>query len=144
MRIFLVPALLLVVAARLEAAEWRLVLTDEQEDLGRILAFADVSDIRREGETLHFWLDMRIERPPVTADGSRARIEADCGRLSYRASHASYYVGDRWLKPGPDEPFQVTAPGTNMNVLLGNMCAGRFLSGTVDPVAYTRRFLARE
>jgi len=125
------------------AADWRLVLSGQESDLGRTMTFVDASSVQRTGDTLLMLVDMRIEKPPVTADASRARLTVHCSERWFAISEASYYVGNRWLKPAPTEARQVAEPGTNMHMLLENICAGRFLSGTVDPVEYSRRAWAR-
>ena len=143
MRSFLVFAFSMFAASPVAAADWRLVVADDDPDLGRVLAFVDAATLVRTGDAADFRVDMRIERAPATADGTRARVAASCAERWFEISEASYYVGERWLKPAPDEARQTAAPGTNMYVFLENLCAGRFLSGTVDPVAYASRVFGK-
>ena len=144
MRGFIVFALLQITASPAVAADWRLALVGEESDLGRTLAFVDVESLERVGSNLKFRVDMRIERPPVTADGTRGHISADCAERWFEVGEASYYRGSEWLKPAPSEARQPAGPGTNMGALLDNVCAGRFLSETVDPVAYAHSYLGKK
>jgi hypothetical protein len=133
------PLLLLVAfSTAANAAEWRLAATSEDSDLGRSMAFVDANSIERTADRLSMWLELRIERPPSTADGSRAKVTADCRERWFEVSEASYLLGDRWLKPAPIEPRQSAGPGSNMGNVLDNVCAGHFLSGPVDPVRHSR------
>lgn len=136
--------LLLAFSAPAGAADWRLVSTGDEPDLGRTMAFVDASSIERSGERLRMWFELRIERPPGTADGSRGRVTADCRERWFEVTEASYFLGNQWLKPAPTESRQPAEPGTNMGAVLDNVCASRFLSGPVDPVSHSRRSWGRE
>lgn len=144
MRTFLASALLTLITAPAAAADWRVVLTDEEEDFGRSVAFVDARTVERTGDDIRFRVDIRIERPPITADGLRGRVRADCRTYSFETSDMSYYVAERLLRAAPAEPAHQAAAGEHMFVLLENLCGGRFLSGSVDPVAYARAFFGRE
>lgn len=129
--------LLALFSAPLSAADWRLVFEGRDTELGRSMAFVDASNIQRTGDRVQMWIELRIERPPVRADGARTRIIGDCRERWTEVSEGFYLKGVEQLGPHPGEPRQVAEPGMNMYFVLENVCAGRFLSGVVDPVRYS-------
>jgi hypothetical protein len=143
MRFVLVSALLALPPAQAAAADWRVVLTSEEERLGRSVGFVDVATVERSGGDRRFWMDLRIERAPGRADGIRARVHADCGSRSYETSDGAYYLGDQRLHAAEPEPMRRAEAGQNMYVLLDNLCNDRYLSGSVDPSAYSAALFGR-
>lgn len=97
----------------------------------------------RDRERVRFWMEYRTERRMNEADGFRAYIEADCASPTYAASEMADLFGDRVVANGGSESGLTAEPGSNMAIALANVCAGRFLSGRVEPIAHAREQFGR-
>lgn len=128
--------LLALFSTPVSAADWRLVFEGGETELGRSMAFVDASSIQRADNRVEMWIELRIERPPVRADGARTRIIGHCRERWFEVLEGFYLKGVDQVGPHPVERRQSAEPGTNMYFVLENVCAGRFLSGVVDPVQY--------
>lgn len=140
---FCLACLAAAVAAPAAAEEWRVVtIDDEDPDMGRSIAFVDLSSLVRAGDNVRFRMDVRMERP--AGAGVRGTIAAGCTSRDYQPLQGVFYNGDRPISPPTDEPAANAEPGTNMYLVIEGVCAGRYLTGPVDPVAYSRSAFARK
>lgn len=124
--------------------DWRLVATDEEREVGRVLAFAESSTISRSGNQIGFWLEFRIEKPVEGGDGFRGYVSADCTNYTYGSVELSRLAGTEILEAGGTESGLTAAPGTNMRVVLDNVCKSAFETGEVNPIAFARGYFARQ
>jgi hypothetical protein len=125
------------------SGDWRLVVTDEEPDVGRILGFADAGTLVRSGTAVRFWLEYRLEKAAEGADGYRGYVSADCSSHAYGSVGLARLDGARVIEEGGSESGLTARPGTNLRVALDHVCAGTFLSGRVDPVAFARQRFGR-
>lgn len=125
------------------SGDWRLVVTDEEPDVGRVLGFADAGSLARAGDQIRFWLEFRLETAAEGADGYRGFVTADCASYGYGSVGLTALAGDRVVESGGGESGLTAQPGTSMRAAIDNVCAGRFLSGRADPVAFARARFGR-
>ena len=125
------------------AGGWRLVVTDDEPVVGRGYGFADAGTLSRSGSEVAFWLEYRLAKAAEGADGYRGFVTADCLSYEYGSVGLTSLAGDRVVQTGGSESGLTARPGTNLRVALDNVCAGRFLSGPADPVAYAKARFGR-
>ena len=144
---FLALALLGVSAPAIAAppapsGDWRVVLHDREEEVGRIVGFADAGTARKSGSSVSFWLEYRLERGPQGLDGFRGYVTGDCSTYAYGSTDLSAHSGNRLVEQGGVETAKTAEPGTAMRTAIENVCAGRYLSGKTDPIAHARSVFA--
>jgi hypothetical protein len=125
------------------SGDWRLAVTDEEPDVGRIIGFADAGTMARQGTSVSFWLEYRLENPAEGADGYRGFVTADCSAFTYGTVGLARLAGGKVLEQGGEESGQAAAPGTNMRVVLETVCAGKLPAARLDPVAYAKASFAK-
>ncbi|HYE28266.1 MAG TPA: hypothetical protein VEA61_08540 [Allosphingosinicella sp.] len=124
-------------------ADWRVVLTDSEPEVGRIIGFADAGTMARAGDQVRFWLEYRLERAAEGADGYRGHVSADCGTFTYGSTGLARLAGARVVESGGEESGLTAAPGTTMRAAIEAVCAARWQGPRVDPVAHARAEFAR-
>ena len=124
------------------SGDWRVVLNDREEDVGRIIGFVDAGTLRKSGSAISFWLEYRLERGPEGLDGFRGYVSGDCVSFAYASTDLSIYSGSKLVEQGAVESGKTAEPGTNMRAAIENACAGRFLTGKTDPIAHARSVFA--
>ncbi|HEX6374334.1 MAG TPA: hypothetical protein VFZ91_01290 [Allosphingosinicella sp.] len=124
-------------------ADWRVVLTDREPDVGRIVAFADAGTMSRTGDKVRFWLEYRLERAAEGADGYRGYVSADCAAFTYGSTGLARLAGARLIEADGEESGLTAAPGTSMRAAIEAVCTKSWRSPRVDPVAHARAEFAR-
>ena len=60
------------------SGDWRVVVNDREDDVGRIIGFADAGTLQRSGSSVSFCPEYRLERGPDGLDGFRGFVTGDC------------------------------------------------------------------
>jgi hypothetical protein len=126
------------------SGDWRVVVNVRDDDVGGIIGFADAGTLQLSGSTVSFWLEYRLERDLDGLDGARGYFTGDCGTYAYASTDVSLYAGSMRLVEQVGVDHQLTAePGTNVRAAMESVCAGRFLTGRVDPIAHAKSVFVR-
>jgi hypothetical protein len=125
------------------AAEWRLVSIENEGRADAAVAFADVASLARDGDAVQFELDIRFNDPGGLQNGARLSVRADCVTHRWEAPRAVSYLGAARVAQARSQPRAVASPGSNIFNAIDAVCAGRYLSSSVDPVAYARTRLGQ-
>lgn len=130
-------------APRAPSTDWRVTVTDEEPEVGRIIGFADAGTLTRAGRDVRFWLEYRLEKAAEGADGYRGYVTADCLTFTYGSVGLARLAGPHVIEEGGEESGLTAAAGTSMRVVLETICGGQLPAARVDPVAYAKAEFGR-
>ena len=128
--------------AAASAQDWRVVAIDRETQRGISVAYADATSIRRSGDEVRFFMQVRFGSPPPEFDGLRAEMRIECSARRWGSEGSALYLGEQRGQDVGGNPLQEVRPDTNAALILDNLCNGRFESGTVDPAVHSRGVFA--
>jgi hypothetical protein len=96
---------------------------------GEVVAYIDTDAIRRKGDEVRFWRQLRWPEPQTLPNGIRydrmaALFKGDCRAMSYISLRNRLNLGDRLLFDGKDDNHEVhvVEPGSNGEADLRAAC----------------------
>ena len=126
------------VPAAASAETWRAITIDDKTNRGIAVAYADADSIERDGDEIRFTMQVRFGSPPPHFDSLRSHMRIECAARRWGSEDNHLYLGDRRGDDiGPTEMAAVR-PETNGSIIVDSLCAGRFLTGPVDPAVHSR------
>jgi len=140
MRKVLIFAALMAAPAPLAAADWRVVSVDEDSGMGAAIAFVDIDSVTRAGDgNVAFTMEVRFSRPPEPNwDGLRATMRADCAGHRWESTGSMLLAGNEIVTRSGPTPMEQATRDTNAWTVIDGVCAGRYQSDSVEPVAHAR------
>jgi hypothetical protein len=125
------PLLLAMVSSPALAEKWR-----EAASSGDVVGYIDTDAIKRKGDKIRFWSEVRFPEPQTAPTGHRfdrmaALIEVDCRAKTYRSLRNRANLGDRLIYEGKvaNDSADPVTPGTNADVELRSVCFDDWPSG---------------
>lgn len=129
--------------AAASAEQWRMIAYDDTTARGAAVAYADAETLARDGDDISFVIQIRFDGAPPEFDGLRGRMRIQCSTRRWASEGTAYYLGEQRGRDIPPTALQEVRPGTNGAVIVDNLCAGRFLTGPVEPGVHSRAVFGR-
>ena len=124
------PIVLAVASVPASSETWR-----ESGSTGGAIGYIDTDSLKRDGDKIRFWTEIRLPEPKSAPTGERfdrmgALVEIDCRAMTYRNLRNRAGLGDRLIYEGKvkEAPDTVT-PGTNIHAQLRAVCFDDWSSG---------------
>lgn len=119
-----VPLLLAMAGSPALAENWR-----KAGSMGDVVGYVDTDDIKRDGDKVRFWTQIRYPEPQGLPSGHRfdrmaALVEIDCTAKTYRTLRTRANLGDRLVYSGKvrKDPLSPVRPGTNVDAQRRAVC----------------------
>lgn len=113
------------------AAKWR-----EVSKVGDVVGYIDTDAIKRDGDKVRFWVELRLPEARTAPTGERfdrmaAMVEINCRSKSYLSLRNRANLGDRLIYEGetPFAPVRTVQPGTPAEAELRAACFDDWGSG---------------
>lgn len=126
-----ITLLLAMASAPARSENWR-----ESSSMGDVVGYVDTDGIKRDGDKVRFWTEVRFPQPQTAPTGERfdrmaALVEINCRAKTYRHLRNRANLGDRLIYEGkvPKEPPEPVRPGTNADFELRAVCFDDWASG---------------
>jgi hypothetical protein len=122
--IYVFPFLLALASAPASSENWR-----KSGSTGGAIGYIDTDSLKRDGDKIRFWTEVRLPEPQSAPSGERfdrmaALVEIDCRAKTYRNLKSRANLGDRLIHQGkvPKGAPDPVRPGTNIHVQLRAVC----------------------
>ena len=122
--IFAVPLLLAMTGSPAMSENWRQMGT-----LGESVGYLDMDSIKRSGDKVRFWRDVRSPEPETAPTGHRfdsasVLIEVDCRARNFRYLRQRAKLGDRIIYDAkdPNDSLHAIGPGSVIDAELRAVC----------------------
>lgn len=96
---------------------------------GEVIAYIDTDAIRRKGDEVRFWRQLRLPEPQTLPNGARfdraaALFKANCRTMTFQSLRNRAHLGDRLLFDGKDDNHEIhtAEPGSNAEADLRAAC----------------------
>jgi len=129
--IFAITLLLAVASSQARSENWR-----ESSSIDDVVGYIDTEGIKRHGDQVRFWMEVRFPEPQTAPTGHRfdrmaALVEINCRAKTYRHLRNRANLGDRLIYEGkvPNDPAEPVTPGTNADFELRAVCFDDWPSG---------------
>jgi hypothetical protein len=116
--------LLMTIGSPVMAAKWR-----ASSSAGKVIAYIDTDAIRRKGDDVWFWRELRWPETQTLENGVRydraaAQFKADCRTMTFVSLRNRLNLGDRLLFDGKDDndEVHVAEPGSTAEADLRAVC----------------------
>lgn len=113
------------------AENWREVAKN-----GGVAGYIDMDAIKRDGDKVRYWLELRLPEAQTAPTGERfdrmaAMVEINCRTKSYLSLRNRANLGDRLIYKGktPFAEVRTVQPGTPADAELRAVCFGDWASG---------------
>lgn len=122
--IFTVPLLLATVSSPALSENWR-----QMGMIGDSVGYIDMDSIKRSGDKVRFWRDVRRPEPQTAPTGHRfdssaVLIEVNCRAKEFRYLRQRAKLGDRLIYDAkdPNDSLQAIRPGSVIDAELRAVC----------------------
>jgi hypothetical protein len=123
--------LLAMLASPARAENWR-----PSSGTGEIIAYIDSDAIRRKGDEVRFWRQLRWPEPQTLPNGARfdratALYKGNCRTMTFQSLRNRMHLGDRLLFDGKDDNHEIHSaePGSNGEADMRAACFGEWKIG---------------
>lgn len=129
--IFVVPLVLAMVSSPALSENWRQMGT-----VGNSVGYIDMDSIKRSGDKVRFWRDVRSPEPETAPTGHRfdsraVLIEVNCRAKMFRYLRLRAKLGNRLIYDAkdPNDSLQAARPGSVIDTELRAVCFNDWPSG---------------